>query len=188
MAELTALAALFARCEAARHADSAVITYDGRAFPLLLAAPIDMEALHRPEPVAPNLSIADRMRRWNRGSFYGWYGGSALRAWIGDGRYDMNWAIDLTLGFIYCRLGVSGYCDKGWAMRSTAVLRAQEVRMLPDHREALLPYQPIEDCFVDGGCTFPEDGGWYWSVKDVTADCITLNGCGGDTYAIYRPR
>ncbi len=55
-------------------------------------------------------------------------------------------------------------------------------------RDALLPYRPDEACFVTDGCAFPDDGGWYWSVREADEDRISLNGCGGDTYCIYRPR
>ena len=42
------------------------------------------------------------------------------------------------------------------------------------------------DFFVEDGCSFPDDGGWYWSVKEVTNDVIYLNGCGGATYEIQK--
>ena len=44
----------------------------------------------------------------------------------------------------------------------------------------------MEECFVADGCAFPSDGGWYWSVKEVTDDVIYLNGCGDVTYEIHR--
>ncbi len=186
-AELHALAKRFADCMIEMTSDGALVTFDGQDFMMSLAENVDLDDLRKPEPIQDTLPIAERMRRWNRGLYYGW-NDQNFRAWVSNGRYDFNWAMNLSENFIYCRLGVSGYCDRGWAMRSTAVLRANEVRMLPDHRGALRVYRPVEECFVPDGCAFPDDGGWYWSIREVTQDAITLNGCGGDTYVIYRPR
>ncbi len=41
---------------------------------------------------------------------------------------------------------------------------------------------------MENSCAFPADGGWYWSLKEVTDGVIYLNGCGGDTYGIYRKK
>ena len=71
-------------------------------------------------------------------------------------------------------------------MRSTICIRHNECRMLGNNLEAHEDYVPMEECFVEDGCAFPPDGGWYWSIKEVTADRILLNGCGGDIYVINR--
>ncbi len=187
--ELNALERDFTACTVAFTEDGAVCTLAGQAFPFTLGDPIDPEGLMRPQPFDASLSLSERMRAWN---VHSWYiageKGDSVHCNVGNGRYDCHWQITLPENFIYCRLGVSGYCEKGWAMLPTIQLRAHACGMLPDHRDALLPYRPDEDCFVPDGCAFPEDGGWYWSVRDATEDRITLNGCGGDTYCIYRPR
>ncbi len=187
--ELTALKRDFAVCTVSFTEEGAMCTLSGQAFPLTLGDPINPDSLLRPQPFDERLSLADRMRAWNVNS---WYipgeKGDTITCNIGNGHYDCHWQIILPENFIYCRLGVSGYCEKGWAMLPTVQLRAHACGMLPDHRDALLPYQPDETCFIPDGCAFPEDGGWYWSVRDVTEDRITLNGCGGDTYYIHRPR
>lgn len=159
---------------------------DGRVFETELGEAVDSAALRQPQPIDPTLSIPERMARWNQyeHSFFrdGYFG-----ARLGTRRYNINF--ELNPGqFIYCRVGQNAYCEKGWAMRSTTCLRAFECRMIPDNRDALQPYHAIEACFVENGCAFPPDGGWYWSLQAVTDDEITLNGCGGDIYKIYRPR
>ena len=58
--------------------------------------------------------------------------------------------------------------------------------MIEDNLQTLEEYKPVEDCFIADGCAFPSDGGWYWSVKEVTDDVIYLNGCGGVIYEIHR--
>ena len=88
--------------------------------------------------------------------------------------------------FLYCRIGKNAYCEKGWAMLSTTCIRMNESRMLEDNLLALEDYKLNEDFFVEDGCSFPDDGGWYWSVKEVTNDVIYLNGCGGATYEIQK--
>ncbi len=187
--ELNGLERTLAACTVSFSDAGAVFTLGEQDFSLTLGAPIDLDAIHRPQPVNDSLSVAEKMRAWNVNCWYiAGQDGQFVHINIGDGRFDCHWEINVPQNIIYCRLGVSGYCEKGWAMKSTVVLRAQECRMLPDHRDALLPYHPIEEYFVPDGCAFPDDGGWYWSVKEVRDDMITLNGCGGDTYTIYRPR
>ena len=63
------------------------------------------------------------------------------------------------LVFLICR---RGYCEKGWAMRSTTCIRHMECRMIEDNLQTLQEYKPMEECFVADGCAFPSDGGWYW--------------------------
>ncbi len=187
--ELVGVAQDFAACHVEFTGNDALCTFAGQEFRLALGDAIDLDAIRRPQPVDDSLSVAEKMRAWNVDC---WYivgeKGDTLHSNISNGRFDCHWELNWPEGVIYCRLGVSGYCAKGWAMLPTSVFRAQACGMLADHRDALLPYRPNEECFVPDGCAFPDDGGWYWSVKDVTPDCITLNGCGGATYTIYRPR
>ena len=58
--------------------------------------------------------------------------------------------------------------------------------MIENNLLSINEYKPNEDWFIVDGCSFPEDGGWYWSVKEVTDDVISLQGCGGDIYKICR--
>ncbi len=161
-------------------------TADGTDFPMKLDEAIDMAYFH--ERVAPDAykDVSDRMRAWNRGCFVQIDAGSA-RAFLSTD--SNNFCFDMPLeGQLYCRAGKNGYCERGWAMLSTTCLRPGECRMLANNLDALLPYQPNEADFVEGTCAFPPDGGWYWSIKSATDDKIQLNGCGGDTYEIYRPQ
>ncbi len=179
----------FSACTLSFTEGGAVCTFASQDFPLALGAPIDLDAIRRPQPVNDSLSVSEKMGAWNVNC---WYivgqSGDSVHVNLSDGRFDCHWEINVPQNSIYCRFGVNGYCDKGWAMKPTIVLRAHACEMLPNHCEALLPYHPIEECFVPDGCAFPDDGGWYWSVKEVSSDTVTLHGCGGDTYTIYRPR
>jgi hypothetical protein len=58
--------------------------------------------------------------------------------------------------------------------------------MIADNLQSINDYVPNEAWFIDDGCSFPQDGGWYWAVKEVTEDVIYLQGCGGDVYQIHR--
>jgi len=89
---------------------------------------------------------------------------------------------------IYCRFGQHGYSNKGWAMLSTICLRANEVRMVDNNLVSLNVYIPNEDYFLNNSCTFPADGGWYWSIIDVTDDLLSFQGCNGELYKIYRKK
>ncbi len=176
-------------CSVTFTADGAVCSLGTQQFPLALGARIDLDEIRRPLPFDAGLSIAERMQAWNKNCwFIVGQDGQSVHANIGDGHFDCHWEINVHQNIIYCHLGVNGYCEKGWAMKPTVQLRAFACGMLPDHREALFPYHPIEECFVADSCAFPDDGGWYWSVKEVSDDMITLNSCGGDTYTINRPR
>ncbi len=187
--ELNSLEQSFAACSVSFTDSGAVCTFAGQDFSLAMGAAIDLDAIRRPQPINGSLSVSEKMRAWNVNcwSMVG-EDGQSVHVNISDGRFDCHWGINVPQNLIYCRLGVSGYCEKGWAMKPTVTLRAFSCGMLSDHREALLPYHPIEKCFIPDGCAFPDDGGWYWSVREVSDDAVSLNGCGGDTYVIYRPR
>jgi hypothetical protein len=58
--------------------------------------------------------------------------------------------------------------------------------MIDDNLSSIQDYKPNGEWFVNDGCSFPEDGGWYWAIKKVTDDVIYLQGCGGDIYQIHR--
>lgn len=161
--------------------------YDGTEFELTLSEEIHMEDFDRHAFVDPDMPLARRMALWN----VGWkftYGDGSLEVSIDTTKYSFFYSIDPEKDWIYCRVGLQGYCEKGWAMLSTVCIRANENRMLEDNLRSLQAYKPMEDCFVTDGCAFPSDGGWYWSVKKVTEDAVYLNGCGGDTYVIGKRR
>ena len=160
--------------------------YDGRQFDLVLADPIDTADFAPANQDDASLSVAEKMALWNQGVFFEHQEQSVV-AGIDTKRYSVLFS--LTPGperGAYCRVGQNGYCDKGLAMRSTVCLRPNEARMLADNLSSIGDYHPVQECFVDGGCAFPPDGGWYWSVKEVRDDVIYLNGCGGQTYEIRK--
>ncbi len=157
----------------------------GTTFSAQLAETIDPQLFQEHHPVDPALPVWERMRRWNVFCYFE-SGTDLIHAGVGTHLYAINFDLNPSGDFIYCRVGQNAYCRKGWAMRSTVCLRMQECRMLTDHLQTLAPYQPVEECFVENGCAFPPDGGWYWSLREATDDRITLNGCGGDTYYITR--
>lgn len=162
------------------------LPYDGKQFDLVLADPIDMADFAPAKQDDASLSVAEKMALWNQGVSFEHQEQSVV-AGIDTKRYSILFS--LMPGperNAYCRVGQNGYCEKGLAMRSTVCLRQNETRMLADNLSSLNEYHPVESCFVDGGCAFPPDGGWYWSVKEIRDDVIYLNGCNGQTYEIRK--
>lgn len=157
-----------------------------REYRLHLAEQIDMSIFDRHDMDDSALSTAEKMAKWNVARYF-WAYSNGVQAGIDTGRYSILFLVNMENGTIYCRVGQNGYCDKGWAMLSTVCLRGNECRMIADNTDATKPYIPNENCFVTDGCAFPMDGGWYWSVREVSEDTIYLNGCGGATYEIHKP-
>ncbi len=164
--------------------DTLVYTmYDGQQFRLELAESIDMQIFNRHYEAGADMTVAEKMAKWGVGLNFRYSDKNPL-GMIDTEKYSILY--DVGEDYIYCRVGQNGYCSKGRAMLSTICLRKDECRMLPDNRDSMSDYHPMEECFNPDGCAFPPDGGWYWSVKEVTEDVIYLHGCGGDTYEIHR--
>ena len=159
--------------------------YDGTEHTLVLAEKIEIEDLCSKNPIDSNMSLVEKMALWNRKIFF-YHGDNFLRVGIDTKCYSVLFNSEPENNKAYCRVGQNGYCDKGWAMRSTFCVRNNETRMIEDNLSSLSEYKPIIDCFVPDSCAFPSDGGWYWSIKEVTDNIIYFNGCGGATYEIQR--
>jgi hypothetical protein len=161
--------------------------HDGTRFATVLAEKIELSDDFTPPERNLNLSIAERMELWNLGSYF-ILEDEQVSAGINAHRYCICYNLTADGSFIYCRVGLNGYCDKGYAMLSTVCLRANEVRMVEDNLATINEYRPVPEWFALDSCSFPADGGWYWSVKEATDDYITLHGCEGATYRIDRFR
>lgn len=57
-------------------------------------------------------------------------------------------------------------------MLSTTCLRLNECRMIEENMKLIDKFKANEEFFISNGCAFPNDGGWYWYVKEVTDDYI----------------
>lgn len=158
--------------------------YNGSRFELTLAEKFYPDYFVK-DKNSDNLSIAEKMAKWNILSCFEYEDG-AYSVHIDTLKYSAFFGFNEKEDFLYCRMGQNGYCEKGWAMLSTTCIRMNESRMLEDNLLALKDYKPNEDFFVKDGCSFPDDGGWYWSVREITDDVIYLNGCGGDIYEIHK--
>jgi len=101
-------------------------------------------------------------------------------------KYSIYFCLSITDEWIYCRVGQNGYCEKGRAMLSPICIRQNEMRMIENNLLSMNEYKPLEECFIENGCAFPADGGWYWSINKITDDVIYLNGCSGEIYEIHR--
>ncbi|WP_310604292.1 hypothetical protein [Anaerosporobacter sp.] len=135
------------------------------------------------------MRIADKLELWNLGVrcfFDKLPQPNSVWASIETHRYSICFNLNADGSGVYCRVGKNGYTDKGRAMLSTICLRKDEVRMIENNMDNLEEYKPILEAFVIDSCAFPQDGGWYWSVKEVSDDSIVLHGCGGDIYEIQR--
>lgn len=160
--------------------------YDGKRFELSCAEILDEEYFeHKDDDSA--VSAAEKMAKWNVNRFFSVYDGR-FNAEINTLKYSFCFNMDESKDFLYCRAGQNGYCEKGWAMLSTTCIRMNECRMIEGNLKALEDYKPNEEWFVVDGCAFPEDGGWYWSLREMTDRLAYLNGCGDITYVIEKPQ
>jgi len=163
-------------------------THDGKAFENVLAEKVVMSDFERKNEIDNSLSVTEKMTRWSIGTYIE-VNSKVVRAGIDTDKYSIFYAVDLSNEaneFIYCRVGQNGFCEKGRAMLPTIEIRHHLTRMIDDNLSSIHDYKPNEDWFVADGCTFPEDGGWYWSIKELTDDVIYLQGCSGDVYEIHR--
>lgn len=160
--------------------------YDGSRFELLLAEKIDMSIFDKVNEVDNSLPVTKKMALWEVCKAFEISDYVNVR--IDTEKYSILYSFSLSKKdeWVYCRVGQNGYCEKGRAMLSTVCIRQNEVRMIEDNTSSINDYKPNEDWFITDGCSFPEDGGWYWSIKEITDDVIYLQGCGGDTYRICR--
>jgi hypothetical protein len=161
--------------------------YDGKKFELVLSEKINSTDFDKVNEIDDTLSIANKMALWEVGKYFEYTGDKGyFNVAINTHKYSILFSFSISENWVYCRVGQNGYCDKGRAMLSTVCIRRNETRMIENNLLSINEYKPIEDCFIVDGCSFPPDGGWYWSVKEVTDDVIYLNGCGGATYEIRR--
>ena len=159
--------------------------YDGTVYDHVLAEKINMADFDVINEVDNTLPLAEKMALWNVGKSFE-ISDYMTQAMIDTQKYSILYSLSIPDNWIYCRVGQNGFCEKGRAMISPTCIRVMESRMIEDNLRTLNDYKPMEECFVVDGCAFPRDGGWYWSVKEVTDDVIYLNGCNGDIYEIRR--
>ena len=168
-------------------------TYNNKVFENVLAEKIETGDFERVNEVDNSLSVVEKMKRWNMKA-YCQVNTKNVRAGIDTQKYSIFYDIDWSEDgekygadeFIYCRVGQMGYCEKGWAMLPIFEVRHHRARMLDDNLATINDYKPNADWFVDDSCNFPEDGGWYWAIKEETDDFVRLQGCGGEIYTIHR--
>lgn len=161
-------------------------TYDNRVFENTLAEKIEINDFERVNEIDNTLPIAEKMAKWNIKVYFS-INSNQIRAGIDTRKYSVFYNMNLSENeFIYCRVGQQGYCEKGWAMFPTIQIRHHYTGMIEDNLSSINDYKPNKDWFIVDGCSFPEDGGWYWSIKEVTDNVIYLQGCGGDVYEIHR--
>jgi hypothetical protein len=168
------------------------VMYNGNKYEMKLAEALDFSDFIKKHKADSSLSVAERMRTWNIGAELG-YNNSYLWAKIATPKYEICFNFGLKSSSeidIYCRLGLNAFTDKGRAMLPVADTRWWDAIMIDDLDQLpdFIPdeqYFPESSCSVDAGL-HPNDGAWYWSVKEVYDDYITLYGCGGETYKIVR--
>ena len=161
--------------------------YDGTVYDLVLAEKITMADFDVVNEIDNTLPLTEKMTLWSVGKCFE-VSDDMTQVMIDTRKYSILYSFSIPDNYIYCRVGQNGYCEKGRAMISPTCIRTMESRMIEDNLQTLNDYQPMKECFVADGCAFPRDGGWYWSVKEVTDDVIFLNGCNGDIYEIRRLR
>jgi hypothetical protein len=160
--------------------------FDGEKFKLALAEKIFMDDFEIINEINNSLTVTQKMALWGVGKCFEYMDGY-FNVRINTQKYSILFSLSITDGWVYCRVGQNGYCEKGWAMLSTVCIRKNETRMIENNLLSINQYNPVEGCFIKDGCAFPSDGGWYWSLKEITDDIIYLNGC-GETYEIHRKK
>jgi len=176
------------------------IVYDGTTFKCTLADDIIMGSFIDDDTKdSTKLTVAQKLELWSLGTKYE-FTDSLLIIQIVTRRYSIVFRSFKHGNILYARVGVNGYCDKGLAMLPIVCLRdgvdpkgkviiQKEVRMFNDIIEARTEYKPNAECFADDSCVaFPSNGGWYWSIKEVTDEYIKLHSCGGEEDIRYRNR
>ncbi len=158
--------------------------YNGTVFSLTLGEEVGEDYFDRKE-YDDSLPAAQKMALWNICKYFE-PGEERIFAMVNTMKHSIYFDISYAEDYIYCRVGQNGYCEKGWAMRSTTCIRGNECRMIENNLDTAKDYVPDERWFVEGSCNFPPDGGWYWSLKSVEDNVIYLNGCGGSTYIIRK--
>jgi hypothetical protein len=175
--------------------EGTMLTYEmfnGNKYEMKVAETVDFSDLIKKHNVDSSLLVAERMKIWNTGIHLG-YNNHYLWANIATPKYDITFNFGSKSSSeidIYCRLGLNAFTEKGRAMLPVVCTRAGGAMMLDalDQIPDFIPdekYFPENSCSVDAGLE-PDDGAWYWSVKEVNDDYITLYGCGGETYKINR--
>ena len=159
--------------------------YDGKLFELVLSEKINMTDFEQVNEIDNTLPLAKRMALLGVGKCFEYRDGY-FNVRIDTQKYSILFSLSIAENIVYCRVGQNGYCEKGRAMLSTVCVRENETRMIENNLLSINDYKPAEECFIVDACSFPDDGGWYWSVKEVTDDVIYLQGCGGQTYEIHR--
>ena len=162
-------------------------THDKLTFEHTLAEEIEIDKINSKSAGNISLSIVEKMAHWSMGAYFE-TDAQVVRAGIDTVKYSVFYTVDLSGAeeFIYCRVGQNGYCEKGKAMLPTIEIRHHLTRMIEDNLLSIQDYKPNEDWFIVDGCSFPADGGWYWSIKKITDEVIFLQGCSGDVYEIHR--
>ncbi len=160
--------------------------YDGTIFSLKLSEETGEDYFDRLKYGEPK-TVSKKMAVWNIRKHYNSDEGGV---WVGidTKKYSILFQIldNDKNKTIYCRVGQNGYCEKGWAMRSTTCIRPNECRMIENNLDTAKDYVPDKRWFMEGSCNFPLDGGWYWSLQSVSENEIRVNGCGGSEYIISR--
>lgn len=159
--------------------------YDGTSYELFPAESFPDNLFDRNNENTDSLALPEKMAKWNIMQYFR-FNGDSLQMGLNSFKYSVCFNLDEAEDFLYCRMGQNSYCEKGWAMLPTVCIRMNECRMLEDNLLALKDYKADQECFVKDGCAFPDDGGWYWSLKEITDDAIYFNGCGGAAYEIVK--
>lgn len=163
--------------------------YDGLMFECILAEKIELSSNNVVEEEYDAVSVSKKLELWNLGTVYT-FKNDLLVAKIEAHKYSICFCHYDYGNLTYCRVGLNGYCEKGHALLSTVCLRdgidpegkieiRKEVQMLENNYDSLKEFNPPLEYFSENSCAFPSDGGWYWSIKEVTDDFIILNSCGG---------
>ena len=162
-------------------------TYNGKIYEGELAERIYIDTLINNSKNDEMPSIAKRLEMWNLGTYYE-HDDEELKTQIKTHKYSIVYNTSAIQNYHYCRFGVNGYCEEGYALLPLVAIQSNGVQMPADFTEYKDGYKPNIEYFTDFSCNFPEDGSWCWSLKSEDEKEIVLYGCNLGEYSFSPPK
>jgi len=149
-------------------------TYDSKTYCGEISERIEIGASI--ENVDRLSGVARKLEMWSLGTFYE-QDDDEFKTQIISHNYSIVYNTSAARNYHYCRFGVNGYCEKGYALLPLIAIQSKGVQMRDDFKKYIDGYTPDEEGFTDLSCNFPEDGSWRWSLKSADEEKIVLYGC-----------
>lgn len=161
---------------------------DGRVFSGTIQERYENGELIPSGMEATSENVGDCLREWHLGLTENWLRDTITGVVFNSPKHMC--IFNIYDNEIYCRAARYATCSKG-------VVFNQNFRQFfhdnkghsfacQDNMVSLDDLHVAEEMFDPNECVL-SNYNFYWSVSKVESDCITLNGCGGETYRWLRP-